>query len=251
MFCPHCGEEIGEILTFCPRCGARIDDSEPAPSAGERPETPWENRKEMGAFTGLSRTLGNVLTGPSRFFRKMPVTGGLTDPLLFALIIGMAGLTFFYLWDTLLHNSMQNLMTPEMREVAGRAVPTFFSSLATVLTPFIFILGVFIASGMFHLFLLMLRGAQAGFEATFRVVCYSASPFVFMVVPYCGMPITMFWAMILAVIGFREAHRISGGKSAFAVLFPFVFCCGLAALAGLLFMGALAASFGALLNAQH
>ncbi len=50
--------------------------------------------------------------------------------------------------------------------------------------------------------------------------------------------------MTTAIIGLKEAHETSGGKAAAAVLFPLLFCCGLAVLAIALFMGAVAASFG-------
>ena len=117
---------------------------------------------------------------------------------------------------------------------------------AAIITPFLLILWLFVIAGMLHLFLLLVRGAKAGFEATFRVVSYSVSPFLFMVIPFCGMLITALWAMMVAIIGLREAHETSGGKAAFAVLFPFIFCCGVVIILAMLFMGALVASFGSL-----
>jgi hypothetical protein len=156
----------------------------------------------------------------------MPVTGGLMiyD---FALIAQW----YFYFWDILLHDSMQNFMTQELRAASERNV--FLergASFAAVLTPFFLILWLFIVSGFLHLFLLMVRGAKAGYEATFRVVAYSVSPFVFLAIPVCGMPITALWVMTIAIIGLKEAHETTGGKAAFAVLFP-SFCCGLLLLA--------------------
>jgi hypothetical protein len=99
---------------------------------------------------------------------------------------------------------------------------------------------------MLHLFLMIAGGAKAGFEATFRVVSYSVSPFLFMVIPYCGMPIMMLWALTLAMIGLRDAHETTGGKATAAVLFPFLFCCGMMVLSAVMFMGAIASSFGAM-----
>ena len=85
-------------------------------------------------------------------------------------------------------------------------------------------------------------------EATFRVVGYGMSPFIFMVFPVCGMPITWVWTITLAIIGLREAHETSGGKAAVAVLFPFIMCCGIITMTIALFMGAVAASFGTMMN---
>ncbi|MGE5174144.1 MAG: YIP1 family protein [Betaproteobacteria bacterium] len=247
MFCPHCGKEIAEGQAFCQYCGARIGETGMAgstPGAG-RSKTPWEDRRTVGFMAGLFRTLKETLFRPSDFFKKMTVAGGLTDPLLYAMIIGMAGLMVFYFWDILLHDPMQNFMTPELRAASERGMfRTLGASFAAVLTPFLVILWLFVVSGMLHLFLLLVHGAKAGFEATFRVVSYSMSPFLFLIIPVCGVPITSLWIITLAIIGLKEAHETSGGKATVAVLFPFLFCCGLFVLAVALFMGAVAASFG-------
>ncbi len=251
MFCQHCGKEIVEGQVFCQHCGARLVAGEPAAGItqpdGGRYKTPWEARGTDGFFNGLFKTVRDVLFSPSAFFKKMPVTGGLTDPLLFAMIIGTVGLLFLSVWDLLLHDSMQNLMTPEMRNAAGRGISHGVASpLGTALMPFLLILWLFVVSGMLHLFLMIAGGAKAGFEATFRVVSYSVSPFLFMVIPYCGMPIMVLWVLTLAMIGLRDAHETTGGKATVAVLFPLLFCCGMMVLAAVLFMGALASSFGAM-----
>jgi hypothetical protein len=248
MFCPHCGNEISEGHVSCPHCGLRLAEPAPVPPGG-RKRTPWEDRENTGFFAGLFKTLKEVLFTPSDFFRKMPVTGGLTDPLLFALIVGMAGLLFLYLWDILLYDSLRTFVIPEFRDMAERGLMrdhgfSFFS----VLTPFTLIISLFLASGFLHLLLLMVRGAKAGFEATFRVAAYSMAPFVFLMIPACGMPVMWLWVITLAIIGLREAHETSGGKAAMAVLFPFILCCGIFAMSMMLFMGAIAASFGTMMH---
>jgi hypothetical protein len=115
--------------------------------------------------------------------------------------------------------------------------------------PFMIILGLFIWSGILHVFLMMVKGTKAGFEATFRVVSYSYGTNVLNIIPFCGGIIAWVWSIVLSIIGLKEAHETSGGKAAFAVLFPFLLCCGLAVAVGLLMMGVIAASIGA--TAQH
>lgn len=250
MFCPHCGHEISEGQVFCHQCGFRLvaEGGTGAPDGG-RCKTPWENRAANGYFNGLFMTARDVLLRPSDFFKKMAVTGGLTDPLLFAMIIGMVGLLFLSLWDLVLHDSMRSIMTPEMRNAAGRGMSNGIASpFGVVMMPFLLISWIFIVSGMLHLFLMMVRGAKAGFEATFRVISYSVSPFLFMAIPYCGMLLTMLWMLTLAVIGLRDAHETTGGKATVAVFFPFLFCCGAMFLAAVLFMGAIVSSFGAMMH---
>ncbi len=247
MFCPHCGKEIADGQVFCQYCGVRVGEAVsagPMPGTG-RSKTPWEERQTIGFMAGFFRTLKKALFHPTDFFRTMTVTGGLTDPLLFAMVVGMVGLTFFYFWDTLLHSSMQNFMSPELRAASEHgAFGALGASIAAILTPFFLILWLFAVSGMLHLFLLIVGGARAGFEATFRVVSYGISTFLFLILPVCGMPIVWVWSLILAIIGLKEAHGTSGGRAAAAVLLPLIFCCGVLALALALFMGAVAASFG-------
>jgi hypothetical protein len=250
VFCPHCGNAVIEGQAFCQQCGSRlvVDGAAGAPDGG-REKTPWEDRATNGYFTGLFRTAKDVLVSPSVFFKKMAVTGGLTDPLLFAMIIGTVGLIFLSTWDLVLHDSMKSFMTPEMRNAAGRGMSNGMSSpLGIVMMPFLLIIWLFIVSGMLHLFLMMVHGAKAGFEATFRVISYSVSPFLFMVIPYCGMLITMVWMLTIIVIGLRDAHETTGGKATLAVFFPFLLCCGTMLLMAVLFMGAIASSFGALMQ---
>jgi len=251
MFCPQCGKEVADDQAYCHYCGALLAEPPALVPAG-RSGTAWEDRENTGFLTGLFRTLKETIFAPSQFFKKMAVTGGLTDPLLYAMIVGMVGIIFFYFWDILLRTPLQSFMTPELRAAADRSlVSSMGTAVTAVLMPFVLIFWLFAVSGMLHLFLLMVRGARAGFEATFRVVSYGVSPLVFLVIPVCGMPVTSVWIMTLAIIGLKEAHEISGGKAAFAVLFPLLFCCGLLILTIALFMSAIAASFGWVMNMYH
>ena len=253
MFCQRCGKEIAEGQVFCQYCGSRLvaenQASVATPPDGGRDKTPWEDRVTNGFFNGLFKTVKDVISSPSDFFKKMPVRGGLTDPLLFAMIVGTVGLLCLSVWELLLHESIRSFMTPEMRTAAGRGMSNGITSpLGTLMIPFLIILLLFVMSGMLHLFLMLVRGEKAGFEATFRVVCYSVSPFLFMVIPYCGMLITMLWVLSLFMIGLRDAHETTGGKATVAVLFPFLFCCGMFILTAVLFMGALASSLGSMMQ---
>ncbi len=251
MFCPHCGKEVADDQIYCQHCGSLLAEPE-ALASGGRKKTAWEERDNSGFLTGLLRTLKETLFAPSRFFKQMAVTGGLTDPLLYAMIVGTIGITFYYLWDIFLHASLQSFMTSELLTAADRnPVSSMGTATVAILTPFMLIFSMFIVSGMLHLFLLIVRGARAGFEATFRVVSYSVSPFVFLIIPFCGMLVTSLWMVILTIIGLKEAHEISGGKATFAVLFPFLFCFGFFILAIVLFMSAVVASFGWIMNMYH
>lgn len=257
MFCPECGKEVAEDQMFCQYCGTRLREQEAgaapketlseAAASEESKRTAWEDREARGFFKGLFRTMNDALFRPTEFFRNMPVTGGLTDPLLYALIVGMTGFMFSYLWQILTRGSMENMM-PGMQgqhllHGVGLTVTAFLS-------PFLVIIGLFVSAGILHLCLLMVKGAHAGFEATFRVASYSYSANVFLIIPFCGSLLAIVWSIVLSIIGLREAHKTTGGKAAFAVFFPVILCCGLTAFAVALFLGAAAGSLGLMMHMQ-
>ncbi len=264
MFCPHCGKEVAEDQLFCHHCGAKLREegmvpetapaqkearppvAEAAPDLGGRGKTPWEDRETRGFFSGLFRTMNDSLFHPSEFFRKMSVTGGFTDPLLYALIVGMVGLMFSYLWQIVMKGAVQNVMPAVqgqyMFEGIGLAVMAFFS-------PLLVIVGLFVSAGVLHLCLMMVKGARSGFETTFRVVSYGYSANIFLIIPFCGGLLTFVWAIVLYIIGLREAHETTGGKAAFAVFLPLIVCCGAVIFFITVLMSMAALSFGSLM--QH
>jgi hypothetical protein len=255
MFCPQCGKEVADDQVFCHHCGVRLrQEEQPVPIPDQatvsegRPRTPWEDRESRGFFGGLFKTLSDVLFRPTEFFRKMPVTGGLTDPLLYALIVGMIGLMFSYLWQILMKGAMQSMMgMPSgasyfMFEGMGMAVLAFLS-------PLLLIAGLFVSAGILHVCLMLVKGSRSGFEGTFRVVSYGYSANVFWAIPFCGGILAGVWAIVLYIIGLREAHETTGGKAAFAVFLPVIVFCGLLFVALALLLGAAAGSLGLMM--QH
>lgn len=239
MFCPQCGVEVGETQVFCHACGGRIVTS--FSSEEMRGKTAWELRSERGFLDSLLQTMRESLFGPTSFFKKMTVFGGLTDPTLYAMITGMAGITMLSLWQMLFHEVMP-MSVPEGIEAAGGEG----AALAALCAPLLIVAGLHCWSGMLHALLLLMGGAKYGYEATFRVSAYSYGATVFLAVPFFGWPIAVVWCMVLAITGLKNAQGAGGGKAAFAVLFPILFCCAATVVVILLVFGAIAASFGAM-----
>ena len=240
MFCPHCGNEVLEGQAFCQFCGGKTG-AVPAPFAG-RSHTAWEAEDSQWSFRGLMATLRESLFSPSAFFQKMNVTGGLTNPLLYAMITGMVGWMAYYFWEIVFHDTFRDLLPSKAHSGLVVFAETGLAVKALV-TPFMLIIGLFIWAGILHLLLLLVRGAKNGFEATFRVVSYINGASVFLVLPLCGGLLCGIWTLVLAVIGIRDAHGTSGGKAAFVVLFPLILCCAFIALFSILVLGTVAASF--------
>jgi hypothetical protein len=183
----------------------------------------------------LIETTKQVLGGPRAFFQAMPTSGGIGGPLLYAVIIGWFGLIAAGFYSALFNSVVGSGMGAfgESREMAE--ILAFTQSWGGFLLQLVFggvmvAIGVFIASAVYHVVLLILGGARRDFEATFRVVCFAEAPYVLMIVPFCGNLVAWVWGLVLAIIGLSTAHQISGGKATAAVLLPLALvccCCGL------------------------
>lgn len=219
MICSSCNRNLPEQpeLTFCPYCGGKIIPETPK-------SCPWEERERLGLFTSLTSTLKESLMRPSEFYRKMPVSGGLGSPLIYAMIWGTLGIMFGLIWQILFGSIIEMMVqTPGMR---GKFGPGYLLVLA-ILSPILVIIGIFIGSGILHLCLMIVSGNKKGFEATFRVVSYANGAQILSVIPFCGGFIGAIWMIVIEIIGLKEAHGISGGKAALAVFLPIIFCCGI------------------------
>ena len=213
-------------------------------------EIPWDARERIGLATAFVETTRRVLTEPTSFFRAMPVSGGLPSPLLYGVVVGWIGLVAaaFYqaVWGSIVGTGWMPF-GPERAEFAELIgwVEGWAGFIAQVAFGGVFVvIGVFFGAGILHLMLLLLGGARRGFEATFRVVCFSQAASLLLLVPFCGQLVGAVWCLVLYVIGLAQAHQIGHGKALAAVLLPIaVLCCCCAGLV-FTFAGALAGLIG-------
>lgn len=280
--CPHCQAPLADPLPAqCPYCGGMLGTSAPdlaggpplppplpaalAPlpptgdgaGAGAPPPgggTPWEARERIGIAQAFVETVRQVLTAPTAFFRAMPVGGGIGSPLLFAVIAGWIGLVAAAFYQAIWVSIVGPTLLPfglDRDELGGALA--FLESWAGLVAQVVFggvwvVISAFLGAGIVHLMLLLLGGARRGFEATFRVVCFSqATALLFVIpiflVPFCGMAVVV-WALALYVIGLAQAHQIGHGQALAAVLLPLVaLCCCCAGLVAT-FAGAIASLTG-------
>jgi hypothetical protein len=194
---------------------------------------PWEDRGRYGFFGALIETTKQLLMTPTDFFKAMPVTGGMGAPLLYAVIVGTMAT-----WVGLLYQAVQTAL------LGGGAfrLPSWVAALqgtavlgiVAVMAPLLVVIGVFIGAGISHVILLLFGGARRGFEATFRVMAYSVAPGILAIVPFCGGVVGGVWRLVLQIIGLAEAHGISKGLAAVAVLLPILLVCCCCAAGGFL-----------------
>jgi hypothetical protein len=208
---------------------------DPPPQAAS---IPWEDPARTSTFERFVETAKLLATRPSEAFAGMPTTGGIGPPLIYAIVVGWVGIGIAVVWNTL----FQGMWIPFMGGGEEAAVAAGFTAAWAVgmilLAPIFVVIGVFIGAAILHLMLMIVGGANSGFEATVRVVCYAQTAQLAGIIPFCGGLISMVWAIILYVIGLSTAHRTTQGKAILAVLLPVVLCCAFAA--ALMFMGVLA-----------
>jgi hypothetical protein len=196
---------------------------------GERTGPPWEQRERLGMWKAIVETVKLVLIQPAACFRTMRRDGGLGGPLLFnVLTVGICG-AIAQVYGLLLNGAMMGIASQSGQGGANPFGAMGFAALgagAIVLVPIMAILGLFIQSGIIHLMLMALKGANHPFETTFRVMAYaSGAAGVLNLIPFCGSTIGSIWGIVAACIGLGPAQGTTTGKGVAAVLIPILVCC--------------------------
>ncbi len=240
MKCPHCGQEYEPLegQRFCTFCGKPLEDVQinsriaaEDPAKEDRSEfdllntpqdlnegkyTPWEDLENLGFLQGLIQSLQQSLFSPVEFFSRLPVSGGLLNPLLYALILQTVGNMAGYVSGMAVENPFfsQSGLSGGLMVFIG------------MLIPLIILIGVFFWSALLHAALFLVGGANKEFEATFRAVCYTSAADLLNAVPVVGGIIALVWKTYLLIVAVREVHGISTARSASAVFLPLLLCCG-------------------------
>lgn len=205
---------------------------------GEQPHEgltlpPWEERQRYGFLNALYLTIKDALLAPAPFFKRMPTRIGIIQPLLFALVVGVIGSFFEWMWS-LTGSSLQMFVAEDVSDVLEG--PLMFG-LLFVLSPAITCVHVFVGAGIIHLCLMLVGGNRLGFEATFRVVAYAMAASLLLIVPVCGSLLFPIWSLVVMVIGLHKIHDIEPWRAIIAVLLPLLLCSLSCALTGWAFVG--------------
>src|ERR1700733_1465835 len=215
---PHVPPPLGEATL------AIFDDVEDGPA--------WERRKELGLVKALTETWKEVLFNPNVTFPRMKTSGGDAAPFLFNLTMVVIYAFFTTIYQVLLSgvfaaaagaahngsNSMNglNVGLPPLLNLGAMIV------LIPLLVGF-----TFVNAGITHLCLALFKGTSRNYEATYRVVCYSYSTWIFALVPCAGGIVSSVWGVVSTIIGLSKVHRTEGWRAAVAVLLPVFVCMGI------------------------
>jgi hypothetical protein len=137
----------------------------------------------------------------------MPKSGGIGDPLKFAIIsyiIGSLGVFF-------------SLFLSGTDNIAGLKSSMSFSILLLIIG----VLSLFIMSFIFWIFFKSV-GGKCNYEGTFRQISYSNASAVYLV-----MPILLLYSLYLMIVGGEYVHSISKLRSTVAVFLPTILVGGI------------------------
>jgi len=220
QYCAFCGNPLGlsQNSSEDPSgnkffLGNTAESSEETRSrSGDFYSCPWEKLDEMGFLQGFLLTLKQSLFEPTRFFGRLPRSGGWLNPLLYGILIGTLGNLGGYLLGTLM----------DIPWVSQGKWSQGFTLFFGLLMPLLVFLGIMIWSILLHASLFLFGARKEPFEATLRIVSYASGPEVFNVLPGIGWLMAMIWKMIMTIIGVREVQDVSTGRALAAVLFPVI-----------------------------
>jgi hypothetical protein len=151
-------------------------------------------------------TVQAVVLRPVDFFRGILRQGDFINPLIFAIIC--------YLVSVILGGLLSLIGIGASNQGFGG----FITSI--ILAPIFGAIGLFIFAGILHLLVMLIVGSRnSGFEATFRVVAYSAVTSLVSWIPIIGWILSLY-GIYLGIVGVREMHNTTTGKAALVVLIP-------------------------------
>jgi hypothetical protein len=206
------------------------------PPPGEGESAPFARRAQLGWPQAWSQTIKLVAFEPTRFFRLVKVsesgsavlfgvigaTIGTWVSLIFSYFTAAASFSFL---EQIAGQMQEKGVNPEafswfFKRVTGGAI-----ALQALATPLLALVAIYVAAAVFHLVLLLLRGAPRGFDATLTVVGYAYGIYLLGALPMCGGLVAVVWFAVAAIAGLTEAHRGRTWKSALAVSSPLLLLC--------------------------
>jgi hypothetical protein len=216
---PHFPPPLGDATL------AIVDDVEDGPA--------WERRKELGLVRALTQTWKEVLFSPHISFLRMKTSGGYAAPFLFNLTMTVIFTFVATIYQVLLSGGVY-------AATAGAAHngSSSLNGLSLGLGPFLNVVGMvvliplfvgftFLNAGITHLCLALFKGTSRNYEATYRVICYSYSTWIFALVPCAGGFVSSVWGLVSTIIGLSKVHRTEGWRATVAVLLPVFVCAGI------------------------
>jgi hypothetical protein len=246
----------------CPQCGLKYSTGFECPSCGHlRP--PSDPFAKLGAPASLLKNYVNdvktILLQPSQFFKNVPLKGGMSGPLTFALVTHWIGSAFSYLWALLAGGAIQNLvgryvhftsqsslsgdidsparvshLFEAQQKIAQVFWHWFWGTGSIILDPFMTLFSIFFTAFFVYvgarLFVNSLRQNEVTFESAVRLIAYGLTPAIIAVFPFLGAFVAAIYILVVTIIGAREMYQTSNSRALLIALFPKLLFFGIIAL---------------------
>jgi len=165
---------------------------------GEDSAIPWENPNKNGWLHGFTATVQSVMFRGPEFFSGFTASGSLTPGYLFFLLMGYVAIISSLVWTQAVAILLPDLM------LTGRVgLPVL------LIAPIALGLVLLFVTGCIRIALRILAPEQADFIVTYKIVAYSAAPFILSVAPFVGLPLGAAWFVAALIIGCRNALGLS------------------------------------------
>ena len=165
-----------------------------------------DSKENQPLATAILEDVVTLLTNPVSFYRRMPKTGGYSDPVIFLLVIAVVTAVMMAVF------SLFGLGT------IGEAMAVGFGGI--IFLPIIALVLSFIGAGLLFLVWKFI-GSQESFEVAYRCVAYATALFpisaVVGMIPYLGAIVGIVWWTYLMMVASIEVHQIPP-KTAYVVL---------------------------------
>lgn len=195
-------------------------------------------------MTAWIQTWKLVALEPARFFRlvRTDQTGA---ALLFGVIGASIGTIVSGIFGFVSGNALFAMMRPALERMREQGMdPDVLQGILggasgavlvgqVVLAPVFALIGIYLLAALFHLVLLVVKGAPRGFGGTLTVVAYAYALYVLTALPMCGGLVAVVWFTVATIVGLAELHRAPTWKAAVAVFSPLLLLCLCACAAGL------------------
>ena len=199
---------------------------------------PWEDASK-GIFGGGWETFKEACFNPKAFFAGVAQNDNPWPAITFGMASnGLAG--FLYgVFVSIIYLFIGGIMASALGGSSGFgskgpgamfAVMGAMGVFAVILYPIMFAVSAlitpWISGGVYHLMLMLFRGATKPYTNTVRVTGYSNAATMWMMIPGIGGLASIGFHIVLTVIGLDETHKCGIGKAVAAVLVPIVLVCG-------------------------
>ena len=196
---------------------------------GQEEGPAWEQRQTLGILKALVQTWKEVLLNPATTFSRMKTTGGFTSPLLFNAVMVVIWAVFMLIYHFVFAGSFAAIAGSSQTDSSTAAALGIGTSAVSVIAIFtvaipLIIAWNFVIAGITHLCLSLFKGTSKSYEATYRVITYSYSAWIFSVLPCIGGILAYVWALFCTIVGLSKVHKTEGWRAAVGVLLP-VFVC--------------------------